>query len=116
MAARKKVAPKPADVVDAEFVETTPSRATVTPVKSRVAKSAKPVVEAEVVESEGSETSEESESEDVEPAVDEIQAVEAELEPEPQVNERKVKPSRGTGLAKADPLSSYMAEVTKHPL
>jgi RNA polymerase sigma-32 factor len=111
MAARKKVAPKPVDVVDAEFVETTPVVTPVATPKTRTSKSAKPVVEAEVVDSE---SAEESEAEDVEPAVDELQEV-VEAEPEPEVAV-KVKPSRSTGLARADPLSSYMAEVTKHPL
>ena len=108
MAARKKVAPKPTEVVDAEFVETTP----VAPVpKARVAKAAKPVVEAEVVEADNEET---ETAEDVEPAVDELQEVAAEVEvPEVAV---KVKAARGTGLARQDPLASYMAEVTKHSL
>lgn len=110
MAARKKVAPKPAEVVDAEFVESTP---VVTPAKRpRPTKAAKPAVEAEVVEAEGSE---EAEAEDVEPAVDELQEVEVEAEPELAVKV-KVKPARGTGLARQDPLAAYMAEVTKHPL
>ena len=103
MAARKKNAPKPVEEVDAEFVETTPSAPTRKP---RGAKAAKPAVEAEVVETEPAEA---AEPEDVEPAVDELQDVSPELE-------LKVKPARGTGLARQDPLASYMAEVTKHPL
>ncbi|MDP2276077.1 MAG: RNA polymerase factor sigma-32 [Archangium sp.] len=107
MAARKKVAPKPTEVVDAEFVETTP----VAPVPKARAKAAKPAVEAEVVEADNEET---ETAEDVEPAVDELQEVAAEVEvPEIAL---KVKATRGTGLARQDPLSSYMAEVTKHPL
>ena len=118
MAARKKVAPKPSEVVDAEFVETTPV-APVVP-KARVAKAAKPAVEAkvveakvvEVVEEDGAEETETAE--DVEPAVDELQDVSPEVEvPEIAV---KVKAARGTGLARQDPLASYMAEVTKHAL
>ena len=105
MAARKKDAPKPADEVDAEFVETTPAAP---PRKAKAPKAAKPAVEAEVVEAEPAEEAEPIE--DVEPAVDELQDVSPELEV------KVVKPARGTGLARQDPLASYMAEVTKHPL
>lgn len=108
MAARKKEAPKPAEEVDAEFVETTPAVAPVAR-KPRVARAAKPAVEAEVVDAEPAEETESSE--DVEPAVDELQDVSPEV-----VLPVKVKPSRGTGLARTDPLASYMAEVTKHAL
>lgn len=108
MAARKKGAPKAAsqeEVVDAEFVETTPAG----PAKTKGAKTAKPVVEAEVVAEEAEPA---AEAEDVEPAPDELEDVSPEL-PELAV---KLKPARSTGLAKSDPLSAYMAEVTRHPL
>ena len=101
MAARKKDAPKPTEEVDAEFVETTP----VAPLRKPRARSA---VEAEVVKAEPDEERE-AEPEDVEPAVDELQDVSPEIEV-------KVKPAQRTGLARQDPLASYMAEVTKHPL
>ncbi len=109
MAARKKVAPKPSEVVDAEFVETTPVAPAPKP-----AKAARKVVEAEVVDAESTEETETSE--DVEPGIDELQAVAAEVEVEEPEVAVKVKPARGSGLARQDPLSSYMAEVTKHPL
>ncbi len=105
MAARKKDAPKPAEEVDAEFVETTPAAPAR---RARGAKSTGPAVEAEVVDTEPAEP---SEPEDVEPGVDELQDVSPKLE-----LKVKVKPARGTGLARQDPLASYMAEVTKHPL
>ena len=103
MAARKKDPPKPEEV-DAEFVETTP----VAPVRKAKVRSAQPAVEAEVVKAEPDEEGE-AEPEDIEPAVDELQDVADE-------KEIKVKPSQRTGLARQDPLASYMAEVTKHPL
>jgi RNA polymerase sigma-32 factor len=110
MAARKKGTSKPAtspgDVVDAEFVEATPAAPAP---KAKAPKVAKPAVEAEVVkdEEEGAEPAEESE--EVEPAPEELEDVSPEVEV-------KLKPARGTGLAKTDPLAAYMAEVTKHPL
>ena len=116
MAARKKEGQKPAEEVDAEFVETTPAAPTPTPKPKKSAKPAgseaslsgatRKTVEAEVVEEE--EAAEPAE--DVEPAVDELEDVSPELVV-------KVKPVRSTALARsADPLSAYMAEVTKHPL
>jgi|APLak6261675434_1056106.scaffolds.fasta_scaffold01126_6 RNA polymerase sigma-32 factor len=114
MAVRKKEPSKPviaADEVDAEFVETTP----VEPVAKRVRKpreaKAKPVVEGEVVEGDAAE--EKEPAEDVEPAVDELEEVDAsELELKPV----KAVRTAGSALAKTDPLAAYMAEVTKHPL
>ena len=50
MAARKKVAPKPAEVVDAEYVETTPVAGALGGPLARTATAAKPAVEAEVVD------------------------------------------------------------------
>ena len=110
MAARKKDAPKAGEEVDAEFVEATPSAPTRKP---RAAKTPKPVVEAKVVDAEvvDGEAAEEGEPEDVEPAIDELQDVSPDLDPK-----LKVKAARGTSLARQDPLASYMAEVTKHPL
>lgn len=107
MAARKKVtleAAKPADEVDAEFVETTPSAPRAR--KPKAEKAAKPALEAEVVDAD---TDEAESAEDVEPAVDELEEVNPEVELKP------VK-SAGSGLARRDPLAAYMAEVTKHPL
>ncbi len=110
MAARKKSPgkhPKQADeVVDAEFVDAGPSPSA--PPAPRTGRATKaPAVEPEVVEAE-----EVEDAEDVEPAVDELEEVEVEAEV-------VVKPPRGraaAGLARTDPLASYMAEVTKHPL
>ena len=105
MAARKQDAPKPTEEVDAEFVETTP----VAPArKPKASKSAKPAVEGQVVKAEADEESE-AEPADVEPAVDQLQGVSPEIE-------IKARPAQRSGLARQDPLSSYMAEVTKHPL
>ncbi|MGV3621418.1 MAG: RNA polymerase factor sigma-32 [Archangium sp.] len=103
MAARKK--PNTEDVVDAEFVESTP-----VPVlkKPRKAKAAAKTVEAEVVDEEKEDTSDEPRADDEqEPEAEELEDVSADVE---------VKPSRSTGLSRSDPLSAYMAEVTKHPL
>ncbi|PZR09124.1 MAG: RNA polymerase subunit sigma-70 [Archangium gephyra] len=105
MAARKN--PKTEDVVDAEFVEATPVP---TPKKPRKAKAAAAkTVEAEVVDDEKEESSDEPRAVDEqEPEVAELEDVSADVE---------VKPARSSGgLARTDPLSAYMAEVTKHPL
>ncbi|HEY1086620.1 MAG TPA: RNA polymerase factor sigma-32 [Archangium sp.] len=109
MAARKKdpvKQAKPEEVVDAEFVEATPAAPKRAP---KAAKTAKKVVEAEVVEADSEESAESAE--EVEPAVDELEEVNAE-----EIEVKPAKSSGGTGLARRDPLSSYMAEVTKHPL
>lgn len=104
MAARKN--PKAEDVVDAEFVESTPAA---TPKKPRKAKAAAETVEAEVVD-------EEKEESDEPRAVDEQEPEEAELEEvSPEVAAKPAR-SSGGGLSRSDPLSAYMAEVTKHPL
>ncbi len=114
MAARKKESSKPviaAEEVDAEIVEAT----SVVPVAPRSRKAKEPkaaqaaqAVEGEVVEADAEE---DKDVDEVEPAVDELEEVNAELAV-------KVKPSRsaGSSLARADPLSAYMAEVTKHAL
>ena len=106
MAARKKEPPKPAEEVDAEFVETTPVGPPV-----RKPRAVRPGVAPEAVSGEvvDAETAEEPESEDVEPGVDELQ----DLAPPVAL---KAKAPRGGGLARQDPLASYMAEVTKHAL
>ena len=66
-----------------------------------------PVVEAEVVDAEPDGGG----REDVEPAVDELQEVVARAAPRVQGA-----CARSSGLARTDPLASYMAEVTKHAL
>jgi len=106
MAARKKGTPKPAEVVDAEFVESTPAAP---PAPAAKAKAPQPAVEAEVVSDEEKEPAEDAE--DVEPAVEELEDVTPDVEVKV-----KLKPARGTGLARTDPLAAYMAEVTRHPL
>lgn len=111
MAARKKSTAKGAkpteEVVDAEFVETTPA-----PARPRAPRKPKaPVVEAEVVEPEAEEPSGEPAAVDeVEPAPDELEEVDVEAEVKP------VRAAPGSSLARTDPLAAYMAEVTKHPL
>lgn len=113
MAARKKQPTKAEDEVDAEFVETTPVAA---PARARRSKKAAATVEGEVVEAESSESSESSESEttaelsgEAEPDASELEEVDAGEVVAPA-------PRRSTGLARTDPLASYMAEVTRHPL
>lgn len=111
MAARKKdteKGPGPAEEVDAEFVETTPAPRARKPKAAKSAKAAKPAVEGEVVDAEESEPASES-TEEVEPAAEELEDV------SPDVELKPVK-STGGGLARRDPLASYMAEVSKHPL
>ena len=110
MAARKKAPAKADEVVDAEFVETTPAT---TPAAKRANKKdakAQPV-EGEVVEADSaSETTAELSGEDpAEPDQSELEEVEVEAVP-------AIAPRRSTGLARTDPLASYMAEVTRHPL
>jgi RNA polymerase sigma-32 factor len=112
MAARKKSPAKgakpPEEVVDAEFVETTPAAAP-KPRTGRKAKAA--VVEAEVVEPEAEESSGEPVAiDEVEPAPEELEDVEVEADLKP------VRAEPGSSLARTDPLAAYMAEVTKHPL
>lgn len=104
MAARKKSKPE-GDVVDAEFVETT----TPAPKKPRKAKAAEKTVEAEVVDDEREESDEPKGVDEQEPEAAELEEIDADVE---------VKPARssGGGLARADPLAAYMAEVTRHPL
>ncbi len=109
MAARKKTQPE--EVVDAEFVEAPAAAEPPRPKKPRKAKA----VKAEVVEAKAAdEEAETDDGEEKEKAVDEIEPEVAELEDvSPEI---EVKPSRSTGLSRSDPLSAYMAEVTKHPL
>lgn len=105
MAARKKTAKPEAEVVDAEFVETTPA-----PRKPTRETKAPAVVEGEVVE--GKESDEETTAEvgeEVEPPVEELEDVEVALP--------KLKRVAGASLTRSsDPLAAYMAEVTRHPL
>lgn len=106
MASRKKApkVSKPADEVDAEFVETAPSVQARSPKPSQAPK---PSVEAEIV---GEDTAEGPESDEIEPAAEDLEEVTV----APEV---PIKPARRTaGLARHDPLAAYMAEVTKHPL
>lgn len=108
MAVRKKPS-KTEEVVDAEFVETTPAP------PARRAKKAKAAVEGEVVEVVDAEPSDSpaelSGEEPAEPDAAELEEVEVEAVPAVPV------PRRSTGLARSsDPLAAYMAEVTRHPL
>lgn len=105
MAARKK-APAP-EVVDGEVV---------TPPKRTRKKPA--VVEGEVVRAEGHERPDAPDAEEAEPkGVDELEPEPDELEEvDPADTEVHLKPARGTGITRTDPLSAYMAEVTRHPL
>lgn len=110
MAARKrkpgKDEPKAPEVVDAEIVE-----ATSAPKRTRTAEI---VIDAKAVKKAGED--EESDPEPAEPAEPEVLDPDAkEVEPE-EVEEAALVPLSRTRLAKGDPLSAYMAEVTRHPL
>jgi RNA polymerase sigma-32 factor len=111
MAARKKdtdKGPGPAEEVDAEFVEAAPAPRARKPKAARAARAARPVVEGEVVDAEAAEPASEA-TEEVEPAAEELEDV------SPDVELKPVK-AAGGGLARRDPLASYMAEVSRHPL
>ncbi len=95
----------PVEEVDAEFTETaSPTLAK----RARTGSDTKAkTVEGELVEAESDEH--EPQGIDEEPAPEELEEISPEIE---------IKPSRrsGQGLSRNDPLSAYMAEVTKHPL
>ncbi len=105
MAARKKSQANE-EVIDAEFVETTPAPAPKKPRKSRVVEA-----KAEVVEDEAEDAGEPRALDEQEPEPEE-----AELEEVSAPTAPPARRSTGLGLAKADPLAAYMAEVTRHPL
>ncbi|MBM4779387.1 MAG: sigma-70 family RNA polymerase sigma factor [Archangiaceae bacterium] len=99
---------KPADIVDAEIVEDAP-KAPRAKRKRAVVVEAKPVKEKEGDDEETDANAEAPEPEVLEPDAKEL---EAEV-----VDETALAPTVSrTRLAKGDPLSAYMAEVTKHPL
>ncbi|MBL8941477.1 MAG: RNA polymerase factor sigma-32 [Archangium sp.] len=99
---------KPADIVDAEIVEDAP-KAPRAKRKRAVVVDAKPVKEKEGDDEETDASAEAPEPEVLEPDAKEL---EAEV-----VDETALAPTVSrTRLAKGDPLSAYMAEVTKHPL
>ncbi|MER2566953.1 MAG: RNA polymerase factor sigma-32 [Myxococcaceae bacterium] len=111
MAARK---PQPedeaakAEVVDAEIVEDAPKAP-----RAKRKRAAAVVVEAKPVK-EGDDEDTDASAEAPEPEVLEPDAKELEAE---VVDETALAPTVSrTRLAKGDPLSAYMAEVTKHPL
>lgn len=111
MAARK---PQPedeaakAEVVDAEIVEDAPKAP-----RAKRKRAAAVVVEAKPVK-EGEDEDTDASAEAPEPEVLEPDAKELEAE---VVDETALAPTVSrTRLAKGDPLSAYMAEVTKHPL
>lgn len=112
MAARKPQpedeAAKAAEVVDAEIVEDAPKAP-----RAKRKRAAAVVVEAKPVK-EGDEEDSDASAEAPEPEVMEPDAKELEAE---VVDETALAPTVSrTRLAKGDPLSAYMAEVTKHPL
>jgi RNA polymerase sigma-32 factor len=114
MAARKKKSeheePKDAEVVDAEIVEDAP--APPRPKRTRTAEivvDAKPGAAKEADEEDTDAAAETAEPEVGEPDTKELVAEEVDVEAVPAKFAR-------TRLAKGDPLSAYMAEVTKHPL
>lgn len=107
MAASKKTKPE-GEVVDAEFVETTPVAPVPVAKRGRKPKVAAKAVEAEVVDEEREDSSDEPK------AVDEQEPESTELD---EVNtDIELKPARSSGISRSDPLSAYMAEVTRHPL
>ncbi len=106
MAARKKTKPE-GEVVDAEFVETTPVEPATPAKRGRKPKVAAQAVEAEVVDDEKEESDEPRGVDEQEPERAEIEEVNTDIE---------LKPARASGLSRSDPLSAYMAEVTRHPL
>jgi RNA polymerase sigma-32 factor len=111
MAARRKKTEKPeakpVEVVDAELVEDAPRPAPKRTRTADVVVEAKPVKEGEVEDTDAA--AEPAEPELGEPDVKEL---EAEV-----IDESALAPSVSrTRLAKGDPLSAYMAEVTRHPL
>ncbi|MFL5352619.1 RNA polymerase sigma factor RpoD/SigA [Archangium sp.] len=73
---------------------------------------APPPEDAEAVEAESAEP----EPDAVEPAPEELEEVEAEVEEVPGPPRAALVNAGETGLARADPLQAYMAEVTRHPL
>jgi RNA polymerase sigma-32 factor len=95
--ARKGRGKKRADVTDAELVEDAPSRPSAPPPGQPEAE-AKPGAEGNVEK-------DDEEDGEVEPEADELEDVDAS---DVEVPESK--------LARKDPLSAYMAEVTRHPL
>lgn len=112
MAARKPQpedeAAKAAEVVDAEIVEDAPKAP-----RAKRKRAAAVVVEAKPVK-EGDDEDNDASAEAPEPEVMEPDAKELEAE---VVDETALAPTVSrTRLAKGDPLSAYMAEVTKHPL
>ena len=112
MAARKPQpedeAAKAAEVVDAEIVEDAPKAP-----RAKRKRAAAVVVEAKPVK-DGDEEDSDASAEAPEPEVMEPDAKELEAE---VVDETALAPTVSrTRLAKGDPLSAYMAEVTKHPL
>lgn len=112
MAARKPQpedeAAKAAEVVDAEIVEDAPKAP-----RAKRKRAAAVVVEARPVK-EGDDEETDDAAEAPEPEVLEPDAKELEAE---VVDETALAPTVSrTRLAKGDPLSAYMAEVTKHPL
>ncbi|MFT3710391.1 MAG: RNA polymerase factor sigma-32 [Archangium sp.] len=86
------------------------------PPKRRASAAAKEVLEGEVVSEKQSDSETTAEvGEEIEPDAAELEEVSADLET-PAVAARAPRRSSGSGLAKADPLAAYMAEVTRHPL
>jgi RNA polymerase sigma-32 factor len=73
---------------------------------------APPPEEAEVVEAESAEP----EPDALEPAPEELEEVDAEVEEVPGPPRAALVKAEATGLARADPLQAYMAEVQRHPL
>lgn len=115
MAARKRKPGQeettPAEVVEAELVDTPK------PPRPRRSTTAEAVVDAKPAgKTEDAEETEEAEGEPAEPEVLEPDAAELAAE-DVTVEETALVPSVArTRLAKGDPLAAYMAEVTRHPL